>query len=163
MSRLQPENFSTPLNFLNHTKYLNPPPPRKFFNPPPENFLTPHRKFLNPPQKFFSILPKIFHPPPKKKNFSTPLKISQPHLRKSQPKNMLTINPPPPPHFIYFHFSPTSFPSLFKENLKIEGGGLNPLTPPPPQLILNKDVFKGGVEPPNPPPPLNTSLFNIFL
>ena len=49
---------------------------------------------------------------------------------------MLRGNPPPPTS-LFILFLSISFPSLFKKNLKISGG---------------------GVEPPKPPPPLNTPL-----
>ena len=146
MSRLSPENFSTPLKFLNPTKILNPllkisqPSRRKFLTPPPtENFSTPQQKKFSPPppkisqpsRKFLTHPPpppKISHPPPPPpENFSTSLKISQPHSRKSQPKKY--VNNEPPPLILFLCLFSTSFPSLFKENLKIDGGGgwgLNP-------------------------------------
>ena len=149
----QPRKFLNPQNFSSPPKFLNPP--RKFLNPPP-------RKFLNPPPP-----PKISQPPPPAKisqppppakisqppppeNFSTssrkflnpaPRKFLNPPPRKFfNPKNMLRGNPPAPPTSFFFLFLSISFPSLFKKNLKISGGGF---------------------EPPEPPPPLNTPLDSI--
>ena len=46
---------------------------------------------------------------------------------------------PPPPNIRFFLFLSITFPSLFKKNSEISGGG-------------------GGLNPLNPPPPLNTPL-----
>ena len=45
---------------------------------------------------------------------------------------MLTINLPPPILFHSFLFFPHLFHHFSKKNLKISGGGLNPLDAPPP-------------------------------
>ena len=57
---------------------------------------------------------------------------------------MLRGNPPPPPNIPFFLFLSISFPSLFKKNLKISGGGgLNPLNPPPLNTPLHKLTYYG--------------------
>ena len=44
---------------------------------------------------------------------------------------MFRGNPPPPPHIPFFFFFLSLFLHFSKKNLKISGGGLNPLNPPP--------------------------------
>ena len=119
---LLPKNFSTAPP-QKKKKFSTPPPPPP--PPPPENFShPPPRKFFTPPP------PKISQPLPK--NSQTPLKISQPHSKKYHPQKYVKRYLPPPPNIPFFSFSFYLFSFTFQKNLKISGGGLNPLNPPTP-------------------------------
>ena len=84
--------------------------------------LTPPEKFQTPPKKSRALPEKSQQPPLKISTSRTFVKPPPPNISQPPLENMSTITPPPS----LFLLS-TSFPSLFKNNLKtLGGGGLNP-------------------------------------
>ena len=159
ISQLPPENFSNPPKILQSPPQKNfstppiisqPPPenfstpPPKISQPPPENFSTPPkisqtppRKFLKPPTKISQPLPKISQP---LDNFSTPPENISTPLKKYQPQKYVKRYPHPPPQHPFFFFL-SLFLHFSKKNLKISGGGLNPLNPPPLKYALANNSY----------------------
>ena len=99
--------------------------------------MTPSKISLAPsPQKFLN-------PPPSKKkiNSQPPLKIFEPHSKKSQPQKYIkTITPPPPPPSLFIFFFLPLFLHFSKKIFKFQGG-LNP----PPHPPLNTALKRHGI------------------